>query len=567
MIKKYLFFLSLILLAAIFLSRPIVAQEINCDQNSIVAQEIKSFQSDIEIKKDDKIVVTETIDICFNPNIKETHRFIRTIPIKYQDKWGNNYSIKIKALEISNKWGTQSSSKAEISEGDGNLIFKIGDPNVVVNGLHRYTIIYEVKRVIIFGKNGQDEFYWNVTGNEWPIPVTNISGKVILPPEIDKNIENYCWTGGLGLTAKNCQISATNNIVNFTANDFLTISVKFPTGVVQKPTMIEKFTWFLKDNWIGFLPILAFIFMFLIWFLKGRDPTGRGTIIAEFESPDNLRPTEAGLLYDNKIQAKDITATIVDLAVKGYIKIIEKEDKKYDLLLINKQFSADKELKSYEIAILTDIFGERDQISLDDLKNKFYKYLEKIKKDVAQGLVENAYYKKNPIKVRNFWIGLISILSLFGFFLIGLLGAAVISYFISLLIVLFFGLAMTKRTPKGAEALEKIKGLRLYIDTAEKYRVKFQEKENIFEKFLPYAMIFGLADKWAKAFEGIYKNPPSWYEGYHGTFTTLYFVNSMNSFNSTVSTNITASPSSGTGSGGSGGFSGGGFGGGGGGFD
>ncbi len=83
---------------------------------------------------------------------------------------------------------------------------------------------------------------------------------------------------------------------------------------------------------------------------------------------------------------------------------------------------------------------------------------------------------------------------------------------------------MSRKTLAGAEAVRHIEGLKQYIYTAERYRVKFQENENIFEKILPYAMIFGMADKWANAFEDIYTHDPQWYSSKTGsTFNASTF--------------------------------------------
>jgi len=131
---------------------------------------------------------------------------------------------------------------------------------------------------------------------------------------------------------------------------------------------------------------------------------------------------------------------------------------------------------------------------------------------------------------------------------------------------LIFSPFMPKRTKKGTEAYWHILGFKEYINTAEKYRAQFYEKENIFEKYLPYAIIFGLADKWAKAFEGIYNRPPSWYEGDFGPrFTTLVFVNSVSRSLSSANSAFVSRPGGGGSGFGGGGFSGGGGGGGGGG--
>ena len=135
---------------------------------------------------------------------------------------------------------------------------------------------------------------------------------------------------------------------------------------------------------------------------------------------------------------------------------------------------------------------------------------------------------------------------------------------------------MPAKTKKGAEAKWQVLGLEEFIRTAETDRIKFQEKENIFQKLLPYAMALGLAEKWTTAFKDIIKTPPNWYQSsdpnFMNGFNTMYLYHSLNSMTTTANTVMTSSPrssSSGSWSGssgfGGGGFSGGGFGGGGGG--
>ncbi|GIW65485.1 MAG: hypothetical protein KatS3mg094_004 [Candidatus Parcubacteria bacterium] len=88
----------------------------------------------------------------------------------------------------------------------------------------------------------------------------------------------------------------------------------------------------------------------------------------------------------------------------------------------------------------------------------------------------------------------------------------IISFLISSVLFIIFSFFIPKRTKKGAEAYWKILGFKEYINKAEKYRAKFYETENIFEKYLPYSIIFNLVNKWASVFEDVYKSPPSWYE-------------------------------------------------------
>jgi uncharacterized membrane protein YgcG len=135
-------------------------------------------------------------------------------------------------------------------------------------------------------------------------------------------------------------------------------------------------------------------------------------------------------------------------------------------------------------------------------------------------------------------------------------------------IVLLFGLVMPKVTTLGAIAREKIKGLKMYMEVAEKDRINFhnapEKKPEVFEMLLPFAMVLGVEKAWAQQFEGIYTQNPGWYSGGTGPFMPVVFVGNLHSFSAAASSTLTSAPSGGSGVGG-GGFSGGGFGGGGGG--
>ena len=127
---------------------------------------------------------------------------------------------------------------------------------------------------------------------------------------------------------------------------------------------------------------------------------------------------------------------------------------------------------------------------------------------------------------------------------------------------------MPRRTAKGTGTLRRVQGFRRFIEESEKERARFAERQNLFSEYLPYAVVFGATDKWARAFAGIDGQLPqtNWYVGSYGYFTLGSFNDSMDGFATTTSGTITSTPSGSGSSGfGGGGFSGGGGGGGGGG--
>ncbi len=333
-----------------------------------------------------------------------------------------------------------------------------------------------------------------------------------------------------------------------------------------------------------FLP-LGLLVLYRLWKRKGKDSIKQGIIIPYYSPPEGLRPYSLGSLKDERVDILDITATIIDLAYRGYIKIKEFGAKqvlgikvtKTDYELIKQKEITD--LNEVEKEIMDSVFGTKDRVTTNELKNKFYLKVPKIKKSVYQDLMNKKYFSENPDTVRTRYIGygvltiiLAVVLTVSSFVVSIFIGTAIATGILGILL-LFVSKYMPSRTELGSKTFHKILGFKMYMETAEKYRVQNLTPET-FEKFLSYAIVFGVEQKWAETFKDIYKGTPSWYEGSTDTFSTIYLANSLSRFNTTTATAMTVSPnSSGSSRGGgwsggggfSGGFSGGGGGGGGGG--
>lgn len=319
---------------------------------------------------------------------------------------------------------------------------------------------------------------------------------------------------------------------------------------------------------------------------KGKDIGGKKTIVPWFKPPDGISPVLVGSVKDEKVHLTDITATIINAAVRGFIKIKETGKKKYELIqlkeFVSGQGSVGRKidytvLDDSEVNILNDIFGGDKTVTTESLKNKFYTKIPGINDTLYAEMVNKGYFKERPDHVRRnhllLGIGMIILGGLLtvglGFLYIFTCGPGIIIAGIFKAVFSFF---MPAKTKKGTEIFERAKGFRMYLHTAERYRVKQQLTPDLFEKYLPYAMVFGVEKQWAKNFENIYTQPPGWYEGRGAwdTFNTIYLVNALSSVNSNVGQVMASTPQS-SGSGwsgggwsGGGGFSGG-FGGGGGG--
>jgi uncharacterized membrane protein len=216
-------------------------------------------------------------------------------------------------------------------------------------------------------------------------------------------------------------------------------------------------------------------------------------------------------------------------------------------------------------------------VELSDLKNEFYKELPPIRDAIYDGLTASGYYRNRPDKVKNNWMGAAvavgMVVGIGGTYLskLTLLTPVpfVIAGILSALILIVFARIMPARTDSGARALEQVLGFEEFLRRVESEHLKrvIIGHPELFDKYLPYAMAFGVEQQFARAFEGIYTEAPRWYVGPSVTsFNVGHFSSSMSHLSTVAATTMASSPRSSSGSGfGGGGSSGGGGGGGGGG--
>jgi uncharacterized membrane protein YgcG len=342
-------------------------------------------------------------------------------------------------------------------------------------------------------------------------------------------------------------------------------------------------------NIFGILLSPIFIFsIYLLWRKKGKDPQTRETIVPIFAAPQDMRPYLLGSLKDEITHIVDITASIIDLAYRGYIKIRHFKGKKIIGIQFNKdkyeflKLKEDDDLSKVEKELMKALFGSSERVTSDMLENSFYYKLDNIKHNIYSELVEKNFFAQKPDDVRWKYYTIAGITIVIGSALI-VLGVAIIftlglgiSILIAGLVIAAISRYMPVKTELGAKALVEIKGFKMYLETAEKYTLQNLTPE-LFEKYLSYAIVFGIEKQWASSFKGLYKNKPDWFESDSAIFDAMNFANMVRTFNTVSQSTMTSTPpssstsssgwtgSSGGWSGGggfSGGFSGGGGGGG-----
>jgi len=582
--KKMFALLAIIL--GLFLSHNAYAAG---EPDYISSEKINNFFVTIKINKDASVNVSEKIEYDFGINGK--HGIIRNIPIKYQAR-GGNFNLRISDVGVENEDGLKYPFSESFIGSDVSI--KIGDADKLVSGNKVYIINYKIDRSINYF-DSYDELYWNVTGNNWPVTVEKSGATVILPRAINQEqAQKKCFFGFLGEQdpCLNDEYVFKGDLVDgaifkhdfpFFPGQGLTIVFGFPKGIVQEPSAAESFVQTLMDNWIIVLPFITFFVMYYLWYVYGRDPKGKGVIIAQYDAPDGLMPCEVGTVIDEKVDSKDVSAEIINLAVNGYLKIIAIENKWG--IFGSKDYYLEKikegdVLQDFDKKLMEGLFRSGSKVRLSELSSNFIQDFDRVKGKIYESTVAKGYFLKNPDKERAKYAGagmLVIILSIFGsMFLSDLFGAiGLFSLIFSGIIIMIFSLIMPAKTQKGAVTKEYILGFKEYLRVAEKDRIDFhnapEKNPERFEKLLPYAIVLGVEKEWAKQFEGIYDQSPSWYSDPSGArFNAVFLASNLRSFSSVAGSNLSPTSSrSGAAGGrsgfGGGGFSGGGFGGGGGG--
>jgi uncharacterized protein (TIGR04222 family) len=570
-------------------------------------ERIVDYRSEVTIEHDGTLAVHETIVYDFG--VVPHHGIFRSIPVRTsasgKDGYDRVYPLTVES--VTGSAGTPTQYSVE-DDGDTNQRIKIGDPDQTITGEHTYDISYRV-RAALNAFADHDELVWNAIGPEWSVPIDRASATVHAPADVQRVL---CASGPFGSTAPCDTATFSGSTAEFAKAPLapfegMTFTVAIPKGAVvpsPKPILEERFNFasaFRVTPATGgiagaMLGVLLLTVIFLVWKF-GRDrryagsavdaaygkdggpevsaPLHEGETPVEFEPPEDLRPGELGTLVDFDAGPLDVTATIIDLAVRGYLRIEEVDKAWYQFKHDWKLTKIEKEgqLRQYERSLYSGLFRDGDEVKLSDLRNTFAARMSKVREQLMDDAMVKGWFTRKPGTVKLLW-GILGILVLAAGVALTILLAAEthaaligVPIIIGGILLLIAARWMPKRTAKGYAVLRHTLGFKRFIDESEKHRAQFAERANIFSEYLPYAVVFGATDKWAKAFADLGQEPDtsSWYVSHHA-FNYAVFSSAIDGFATTSAGTLTSAPAS-TGSSGfsGGGFSGGGGGGGGGG--
>jgi hypothetical protein len=594
-VKRVLGVVLLALATVLVLAYPLGAQG--------AGERITDYDVDMQIAPDGLLSVREEIVYDFGPN--ERHGIQRDLVRKERYDGDNDRKYDIDVRNVTTSAGTP--DDVQLSQNGDYLRVRIGDPDRTITGRHTYTIDYTIAGALL-PFDDHDELNWDAIGNQWSVPIEQVSVRVEAPAELT---QIACFSGPQGSTLPCTEASGAGAAAVFGhsglgPNSGLTVVAGIPKGVIvpePQPILAERRT--LQDAFEvspttlgagGGIAILGVGAAGMLAYRRGRDrrwtgspvdaalgnlsgaeeriPLGQqdaGTV--EFVPPDKIRPGQVGTLIDEQANLLDVTASIVDLAVRGYLRIAELDEGGRDYELTRTKAN-DATLLPYEALLLDSLFASGPTVTLSELKYEFTAELSQLKQALYEDAVSNGWYRVRPDHTRLGWrfmgvavtvvgIGLTALVAATSSF--GIIPLAVV---LTGLVLLALGGRMPARTGKGSAMLSRVRGFRRLFDEGEEdVRARFAEQQGIFSQYLPYAIVFGCTEKWARAFEGLSAEQlgaTGWYSG-PNLFSAYAISSAMSSFETTATGTLYASqPSSSSASGFSGGFSGGGGGGGGG---
>jgi uncharacterized membrane protein YgcG len=353
------------------------------NQDSLVinqSERILSFKSNIVVGKNASLIVTETIKVIAKGE-KIKRGIFRSLP-ETRNLNGKNFRVKYDIIAVK-KDGLSEDYHVQNENGYENIY--IGNKDIFLPvGIYEYEITYKTDNQIGFFDK-YDELYWNVNGNAWDFAVDTISATVSLPS--GASILQYsCYTGVYGSKSQNCiSEKISNNRIFWAANNLnseegLTIAVGFNKGVILPPPPPG----FLKLYGVLIFSILAFIglmiYFYKTWSEYGVDPQAP-VVYPQFNTPQNLSPASLGYLKEASFSNRLITASIVNLAVKGYLKITERDDSQFFGLSSAKVFTLEKlknsdvSLPKEESLLMDKLFAESDFFEIEEKYDAKVKYM------------------------------------------------------------------------------------------------------------------------------------------------------------------------------------------------
>lgn len=422
------------------------------------------------------------------------------------------------------------------------------------NAIHTYILRYRVIGGLRIYDEG-DQVWWKAIPPDHNFAI-NSATVTVTPPAVFAKDQMVVEAYGAGLTG-NPSYTDRGQVVfraqNIPPAQELEVRVQFPHSVVQAnppdwQTAADRVQRLgpvvqLLTGALGlFLLVGGPVGAYLLWYLRGRDAPSPLSVDYLSEPPSNLPAAIAGTLLDERVEIRDIVASLLDLAQRGAIRIEEETSSGILGLVTNREFvfhleNPDLATYPHEKHLLERLFGkqyERKNRRLEDLRNNFYATLPVLQRMLYDEVVNQGYFNQNPERVRSRWQGL----AFLGLLVAAGAGACLFVLFaadyslvvicpavgllIGMLSLLLVSYHMPRKTATGTEETAKWRAFKKYLQNIEDYS-DLESIKDKFAQYLPYATAFGLEQRFIRLFSAVDTPAPTWWgpvlpypRGYYG---------------------------------------------------
>lgn len=567
------------------------------------ANRIRSFDAALTVRADGSLDVTEELTVGL---AGKSNEIVRDLSLRDDGARRGPKKLDVQVLAVTDEDGQPLRVEEASRDSGWTKRLRIWIP-ATGNADRGIAIRYRVANAITFVNAGKsagalDEVRWHLIGS-MDIPIDSLHARVVLPAGA-RSTRATVYTGPGDTAATDATTTRNGNEVSFTLSrglsphQAMTISVDFPLGYIHaKPSsslgnrLVSMLSW-----WPLLIPLIIFAVAFRAWDKTGRDPKEESYVV-RYEPVEGVSPAALGKLASGERQPdmRLITATLVDLAVRGFLRIEEttpsilvtltKDVKAVaQSMLHGDSGSVDyiihfvrppsewKGLKWHEERVLeglinaasSDGITKRDSVRVSMLSNKFYVSVPEIIQAIEFELVAKGYIRKRAGSVNLKWVAYASIPLLVG----GIAGRVVgslldlawtwifdeppentwvplsdnkflLAMLLSTLILIVFATIMPSRSVAGARAREAALGFKEFLG-----RVGTMPSVELFERYLPYAIAFGVQSSWSRTFENVYVTAPSWYTGpMGGDFSATSFGHRISDLSISAASSMSSSPS------------------------
>ena len=493
---------------------------------------IDSFVSSIVVNGDGSLIVRE--DITFN--FRGAHQGIfRRL----------EYPLTLSGIGVYDE--ASRLLRSEVSYPNHSVAIKAWVPGAV-DTKKTVSVVYHVRRGVLAYED-HDELSWNATGTDWNAPIGNAEVYVTLPSGIgDAEVRTAGFTGPFGAVGRDYAVDRVQGYWRFRTTrplrprEGVTVLMGWPPGHVRHPSELRRAGWVLADHWPLGLPLVALVWGGFVWWAFGRDPGGQRSVKPEYEPPADLIPAEAGALMDERAHPRDVIATVVDLAVRGYLSIepittaFGAQDFMFKRL---KEVACDPDLKDFELYVLAKVFGGDWGINmrlLSEVKHDYDNVFPPIRDRLYRLMVEDGLVPASPGNVRAGWMFAGAATAVAGFMLPSY-GPSWLGFYdtwlriggvLSGLVFVGWSWVMPHKTRQGVQQAAHVRGFQEFLERAEKDRLERMPADT-FHRWLPWAIALGVTERWIFNFQGVRVSRPSWYMS-RGDFSLPSFAHELGAF-------------------------------------